>query len=308
LCFVVPPSWAQTDAKQPATDAPLGETITNSIGMKLALIPAGEFWMGSPKEERDRGDDEKRHRVRITRPYYIGVYEVTLDEFMVFYHADGYKAKWKTQGDNAVGGLKWKDGKFQLGCGDQNVPWRWGHPVQSRRHPVVDVSRRDAIAFCEWLSGKEEKRYRLPTEAEWEYACRGKTTTAFFNGNDPERLADVGNPGDASVRELYDGPFGGMDGRDDFPFTAPVGLFRPNAFGLYDTHGNAMEWCSDYYSESYYDSSPVDDPRGPDPAFYTVVRGGSWLSHPAWCRCAARSKCNGELRAEKIGFRVVREQ
>jgi formylglycine-generating enzyme required for sulfatase activity len=294
----------------PVVEVKPGPVITNSIGMKLALIPAGEFLMGSPQGESGQGDDEKQHRVRITKPFYLGVYEVTLDEFLKFYHAAHYESRWRLRGNESLIGLKLTNGKYAFDAGKQYVPWSWGHPDQTPQHPVVNVNWNDAVAFCEWLSQKEAKRYRLPTEAEWEYACRAGTTTRFSNGDDEEGLLVVANVADATLREAFNGASGGAKGRDGFPFTAPVGQFKPNGFGLYDMHGNAWEWCSnwsDWYDKDYYKKSPIDDPRGPSAGASRVLRGGGWYGSPMYCRSAYRYSNAPSYRLYNYGFRAVCE-
>ena len=150
-------------------------------------------------------------------------------------------------------------------------------------HPVVYVSWNDADEFCKWLSKKEGKTYRLPTEAEWEYACRAGTKTRYSFGDDPQELVRYANAADQDRKKLCPGcnvmipsfdasgkptgkkiPFPFLAGSDGFAWTAPVGKYKPNAFGLYDMHGNGWEWCSDWFDEHYYEKSPVDDPTGPD--------------------------------------------
>jgi formylglycine-generating enzyme required for sulfatase activity len=291
----------------PVVEVKPGKVITNSIGMKLVGIPAGEFMMGSPEAEKGRNKDEQQHRVRITAPFYFGVYEVTLDEFLKFYEAANYKSRWNAQGGEVGVGLKPKNGKYERDTGAQYVPRSWGHPDQTLLHPVVNVSWNDAVAFCEWLSQKEGKHYRLPTEAQWEYACRGGTRTRFATGDDEEGLLALGNVADAAFREAYDGASWGAKGRDGFPFTTPVGHFKPNAFGLYDMHGNAWEWCSDWYDEAYYAASPQDDPQGPATGTVRVNRGGGWNDQPARCRSAHRRWNDASNRGSGLGFRVCLE-
>jgi formylglycine-generating enzyme required for sulfatase activity len=255
-----------------------GVTITNSMGMKLTLIPAGEFLMGTSMLDEGHIDDQRRHLVRITRSFYIGTYEVTLGQFLAFNEDANYWSKWKSQGEpKGYGwGLTRDSGKYRLCPGAQNSPSNWGHPGQTSEHPAVNVSWSDATAFCDWLSRKEQKRYRLPSEAEWEYACRAGTATKYYNGNDYERQFEVGNVEDASLRrETYEGHGPAAD--DGFAFTAPVGKFRPNGFGLYDMHGNVWEWCADWYDSEYYAHSLLENPTGPETGDLHVIRGGSWL-------------------------------
>ena len=191
--------------------------ITNSIGMKLVLIPAGEFMMGSAEsaEEvarafRDYGappaglfkDEHPQHRVRITQPFYLGVHEVTVGQFRKFVEETGYK----TDAEKGTGGIKGavgvdaKTGEFGS---SEEYSWRNAGFEQTDEHPVVNVSWNDAVAFCDWLSRKEGKTYRLPKEAEWEYACRAGTTTRYYYGDDPEGLASVGNVADATAKAKF---------------------------------------------------------------------------------------------------------
>jgi formylglycine-generating enzyme required for sulfatase activity len=167
------------------------------------------------------------------------------------------------------------------------------------------------------LSKKEGKTYQLPTEAQWEYACRAGTTTRYWSGDDPETLVKVGNVLDASARLEVPHLTGGaalpelthtVQADDRFAFMAPVGSFRPNAFGLYDMHGNAWEWCSDWYGDDYYAVSPVDDPKGSDAGKGRVARGGSWVSKPYLARSAQRYRLRPDYRADYLGFRVARTQ
>ena len=153
---------------------------------------------------------------------------------------------------------------------------------------MVNVSWNDAVAFCKWLSKKEGKTYRLPTEAEWEYACRAGTTTRYYSGDDPETLAKVGNVADAAAKAKFPDWRWTIKANDGYVFTAPVGKFKPNAFGLYDMHGNAWQWCADWYGEEYYAKSPVDDPTGPDTGDFRVLRGGFWGGWPNYTRSATR--------------------
>ena len=153
---------------------------------------------------------------------------------------------------------------------------------------MVNVSWNDAVAFCKWLSRKEGKTYRLPTEAEWEYACRAGTTTRYYSGDDPETLAKVGNVADAALKAKFPDWKYTIKANDGYVFTAPVGKFKPNAFGLYDMHGNAWQWCTDWYGAEYYARSPIDDPTGPDSGAVRVLRGGSWFVRPFFSRSATR--------------------
>ncbi len=168
------------------------------------------------------------------------------------------------------------------------------------------MSWNDANEFCNWLTGKEGKSYRLPTEAEWEYACRAGTPTRWYHGDDEEGLAQVGNVRDATIKTKFPDWTYTIRASDCYAFTAPVGRFRANAFGLYDMHGNVSEWCADWYDEGYYGKSPADDPVGPDSGAFRVVRGGSWIISPLISGSAVRFKNSPENREFGAGFRVAR--
>ena len=173
---------------------------------------------------------------------------------------------------------------------------------------MVNVSWNDAVAFCKWLSRKEGKTYRLPTEAEWEYACRAGTTTRYYSGDDPETLAKVGNVADATAKAKFPDWKYTIKANDGYVFTAPVGKFKPNAFGLYDMHGNAWQWCADWYGADYYATSPADDPTGPDSGDVRVLRGGSWFDGPSVTRSAIRLGVIPGYGGSSTGFRVARTQ
>ena len=309
------PGTAQPSRSQ--IDQPL-QIVTNSIGMKFATISACEFLMGAPDADLDAEDHEKpQHKVRLTKPYYLGVHEVTVGQFRKFVEETGYRTGAETDGKGSSGynaelrgfeyakpGYTWK-----------NVGWN-----QDDDHPVLNLTSDDAMAFCRWLSKKESKTYRLPAEAEWEYACRGRTTTRFFSGDaleDTEKIANVMDQSliekwEAAARDLwlnkphkYNIP---MKWNDGYPFTAPVGRFKPNAFGLYDMHGNAAEWCSDWYDKDYYRDSPATDPTGPAMSKTRVVRGGTFLSSPKVSRASARVASFPDYHNYVIGFRVLLER
>jgi formylglycine-generating enzyme required for sulfatase activity len=258
--------------------AELPKEVTNFIGMKLVLIPAGKFTMGSPEDEKNRSDDEQQHEVEISKPFYMGVYEVTQGEYE---KVMGTNPSWFS----ATGGGKEKvEGK------------------DTSRFPVEKVSWNDAVEFCKKLSEMpEEKRngpmYRLPTEAEWEYACRGGASVKPFHFGDSL----------SSTQANFDGnyPYGGADKGPYLERTTRVGSYDANAFGLYDMHGNVWEWCADWYDKDYYKTSPRKDPPGPATGTYRVLRGGSWGSFGRGCRAAYRSFGGPGYRVSYLGFRVV---
>jgi formylglycine-generating enzyme required for sulfatase activity len=235
------------------------QTVVNSIGMKLALVPAGQFLMGSPSTEDGRCEDEgPQHPVCITRPFFLGVSPVTVRDFRLFIRATGFRTKVEIQ---AQGAYRWTGTAWKR---DPSCNWEKPGFPQGEGHPVVCVSWDDAVAFCGWLSRREGKRYRLPTEAEWEYACRAGTTTPFSFGK-------TISPDQAN----YEGSFAPGRGKKGIcrAQTTPVGSFPPNAWGLFDMHGNVWEWCQDWYGHDYYRDSPREDPQGPESSEYRVLRG-----------------------------------
>ena len=287
--------------------------MTNSIGMKLVLIPPGEFDMGSTQERwtdcspkrnnaRSRSGtsitarEAPQHRVRITRPFCLGACEVTVGQFRQFVADTGYL----TEGETGRKGLD--IGIDALGSGVQKPEWTWRQPgfEQSDDDPVVHVSWNDAVAFCEWLSRKEGTTYRLPTEAEWEYACRAGSTTKWVFGN--EEKWNFGNGQAGLGLDQFAWYFFDLKGLG----THQVGGKKPNAFGLYDMHGNVWEWSQDSLgSEDYYRVSPTDDPPGPAAGTVRVYRGGGCKEGPSPCRSAVRRAGPASTRDCALGFRVA---
>jgi formylglycine-generating enzyme len=297
-----PVALLDVSVRRPSPSNP--RLLTNSIGVKLVLVPAGEFLMGSPDDDKEAFDWEKpQHRVRITKPFYLGATEVTRGQFRQFVDDAGYRTEAERDGK---GGYGWNEEKKTW---EQDPKYTWQNPgfEQSDEHPVVNVSWNDAVAFCEWLSRKEGATYRLPTEAEWEYACRAGTTTKYSSGDDPEGLAAVGNVADGTAKAKYP-TWTTIAAQDGFIFTAPVGHYNPNAWGLFDMHGNVWEWCSDGYAADYYKRSPVDDPPGLDGAPDRVFRGGGWYYEPRYARSAHRNRNTPDIRHYSLGFRLARVQ
>ena len=226
------------------------------VTMKLALIPAGEFMMGSPPSEIGREDDEgPPHRVRISRPFYMGKYEVTQAQYEAVMGNDPASPK-------------------------------------GAKSPFTGASWYDAVEFCKRLSARTGMTVRLPTEAEWEYACRAGTTTVFCFG-DTISTDQANYNGD----DAYGSGPKGVNRRK----TTAVGSFSANRFGLYDMHGNVWEWCQDWYDQDYYRNSPTSDPPGPANGQYRVLRGGSWVHSPWRARSAYRGILDPERRATRAG-------
>jgi formylglycine-generating enzyme required for sulfatase activity len=250
----------------------LPREVTNSVGVRLVLVPAGTFVMGSPDTEAERAADEgPAHKVAIPRPFYLGAFPVTQREYE------------RVMGVNPA--------HFRDGHG--------GGPD----HPVEGVSWGDAVAFCRRLSAlpaeREAKRtYRLPTEAEWEHACRAGTATPFSCG-----------PSLSGAQANFDAgrPYGGAAPQPLRGKTTAVGSYGPNPWGLGDMHGNVWEWCADWYAERYYRLAPEADPQGPPQGDRRVVRGGAWNNSGHLGRSARRNKYAPDFRTDTIGFRVVLE-
>ena len=241
-----------------------GEVFTNSIGMKFVTVPAGTFMMGSPADEAGRDIDETQHQVTISKPFQLQTTEVT-------------QGQWeKVMGDNP---------SYFKDCGEDC--------------PAEMVSWSAAQQFIKRLNDKERTaRYRLPTEAEWEYACRADTSTPFYTGNCI--TTDQANyNGNYPMPQCPKGVFA--------KGTSRVGSFPPNPWGLYDMHGNVSEWCQDWYDD--YVRNEVTDPKGPPdapPDKSYVLRGGSWNDRARFIRSANRGGLRSMFRSGRSGFRVVR--
>lgn len=256
---------------QPQTTAPAQITLDLGKGasMQLRLIPAGSFVMGSTSGEVGRDSDEGPTRqVRISRPFYMGVTEVTQRQY------EG------VMGENP-----------SLFSDEQN--------------PVEGVWWEQAIEFCRRASEITGRKVRLPTEAEWEFSCRSGSTTMFSFGDAVSDLGLYGNYCDRA-ESSYPPAIKAMEGGDRYR-PQPVASLKPNAWGLYDMHGNVFEWCSDFYRDSYSELTDTD-PQGASSGAYRVLRGGSWAS-PSWqCRSAYRHRFTADGRFNNlIGFRVVVE-
>lgn len=259
---------------------PVVPEITNSIGMRLAMIPPGRFRMGSPRGEEDRSDDETLHEVEITQAFYLGIFSVTQAQYQAVVGSNPSFFNHEARGHHLLA----------------DVP-----PSQIGDFPVDHVSWEDAQAFLRLLneSAREEESglgYRLPSEAEWEYACRAGAccTTAFHTG------ATL-----TSQQANYNCNFPPV-GAEPGPFlrrTSRVGSYMPNAFGLHDMHGNVWDWCQDWYGE--YPGGSLRDPFGAADGMYRVFRGGAWYDHGWNCRAAIRGKNVPNLRQSYIGFRIA---
>lgn len=259
----------------------LDKTFTNSIGMEFVLVPEGRFIMGSPPAELGRNPNEgPQHEVQITKSFYMGKYEVKVSEFREFAKATGYKTDAETKG----GAWILKMDKWEKKAGVY-----WDNPVFSQKetHPVTSVSWNDATEYAKWLSKKTGHSYRLPTEAEWEYAGRAGSKSAYSFGPDASELGKYAWYFDNSGSKTH-----------------PVGQKKPNAWGLYDMQGNVLEWCQDWYG--IYAPGFVVDPIGPTSGLTRVSRGGGWGTGTKDTRCAMRRSGPPSNPSDRVGFRLVR--
>ncbi len=284
-------------------DLPPGvDFVENSIGMKLVRLPTGEFLMGAPESDTEARPDEKpQHLVKIEHPFEIGMHEVTVGQFRRFVEA----ARFKTLAEKDGGGYAYDAATKRLSLHAAGT-WKYTGFDQTDDHPVINICWHDAVAFCDWLSKAEGQTYRLPTEAEWEYACRAGTTTPWSAGAEFDDMQGFGNICDAQLKAAYPFAKWSVEWSDGYAFTAPVGRFRPNAFGLYDMHGNVFEWCSDTWMLKDYAGKTIDDPDEKPEKGSRIVRGGSYLSLTTFTRSTDRVGLVDKMRNCIVGFRVVR--
>ncbi|MDZ4851909.1 MAG: formylglycine-generating enzyme family protein [Pirellulaceae bacterium] len=302
---------------------------TDSVASQLVLIPAGEFQMGLERSVADEvkvygerasefGGELPRHRVRISRAFYLSKHEVTVGQFAKFVAATAYRTVAETNGTGS--GLQIENGRvvgadapgvtlyspFQTGA---QYHWRNTGLPQSDDHPVVNVTPADAEEYCRWLSKVEKVTYRLPSEAEWEYACRAGTTTRYANSDEPSDVTKIGNIADQSGAKMFPHWTKKVVATDDgFAFTAPVSSFPANAWGLHDMHGNVWEWCSDSAFRKYPKTSEtIVDPVFKDTDEFRIVRGGCWTKWTTHCRSSKRYRNPSDKPSLNVGFRIVRE-
>jgi formylglycine-generating enzyme len=269
---------------------------------ELVAIPAGEFIMGAePGEEFYDPAQGPKHKVSIPRPFLMGRYEVTVREYGAFVRDSGYKP----QGTDCLH-YDFTTHTWLAGAG---ASWR-EPPIfpQQSQHPVVCVSWNDAQSYVAWLTGKTGKRYRLPSEAEWEYAARAGAAGPWLWGTKPEEACRHANVADEAARARLDPDWIYRDCSDGMVFTAPVGRFQPNAFGLFDVIGNVWEWVEDCFV-STYERAPVDgSARVTAGCEQRVIRGGGWLSRPSDTRLATRGFNKAQNRIYAVGFRIARDE
>ena len=268
----------------PATNSRFYQAFSQQVPTNMVWVAPGTFVMGSPASEAERYSDETQHTVTLTKGFYMGKYAVTQGEYLALM---GSNPSYFTTQD-----------------------WNGNPMPPDLNRPVEQVSWDDATAYCVQLTAQEQAAgrlsagwvYRLPTESEWEYACRAVTTTAFNLGSALHGgMANFYDyyEYDASIGEIYiSNPTVPWLGR-----TTTAGSYQPNAFGLYDMHGNVWEWCRDWYGS--YPTGSVTNPQGPTSGSYRVFRGGSWISGGRGCRAAYRGSYDPSGRISDIGFRVV---
>ena len=273
--------------------------LAEGVSMDFVWIPPGSYYRGSTQDDSDaRPDESPRRNVRISRGFWMSRFEVTVAQFAAFAQGSSYRTTAEYTGGawilTSSGKREWRRGLTWM-----NPPF-----TQGPDHPVTMVSWDDAKAFCAWLSERCGREVRLPSEAEWEYTCRAGTETRFYWGNDLLQGATWMNAADICLqrrfREWVTAPYD-----DGYQFTAPVGSYQGNAWGLYDMHGNVWEWCEDWYSETFYTSGPDVDPLCQETENRRCVRGGSWLWYPVFARSSMRMKYAPSYTTTDLGFRVV---
>lgn len=274
--------------EHPAQSPEPGATRTVDLGegvrLELRWVPPGTFMMGSKLSAEQVAStyggvpehfqhEHPRRQVTITRGFWMGKYEVTNAQYR------RYKAEHSSREHQ-------------------------GHPLDGDQLPAVFVSWREAQAFCDWLSEHSGESFGLPTEAQWEYACRAGTDTVRYGGDDDLTLGRYANVADRTAKMAWS-TWATVDTSDGHLLTAPIGSLQPNAYGLYDMLGNVYEWCSDYYESGYYARAPSADPCNDSPSPSRVARGGGWESTSEACRAAYRIGDDPDDHYSSIGFRVV---
>jgi len=297
-------SCAPAPAQIPLSGAQERELKTGNVFREcggcpeMMVIPAGAFQMGSPESEKDRLDNESPpHRVTI-KPFALGKFELTVEQFATF--AD------ETKYDTGSVCDVWQDGQWSERPGHN---WRKPNFPQTGAHPAPCLSWDDAKAYLAWLSGKTGRIYRLPTEAEWEYAARASSVGRFHFGEDDKDYCRYGNGVDETALAEVPGAKGwsALPCRDGHAFTAPVGSFAPNAFRLHDTHGNVFEWVEDCWHDDYKGAPANGSAWLTGDCSQRVQRGGAWGYPREYLRIAVRGRQSQGYRYINAGMRVARE-
>ena len=325
-----------------AQDRPANPAVTNSIGQRLQFIVAGSYIRGGKSlgpggffkhnVQYDSADERPLHPVRLTKPFYLAATEVTVAQFRQFVEATWHKTSAERSGAGIIGfdpHEPEEDRRAKFGF-RQKPEFTWTSPgfQQADNHPVTGVSWEDTQAFCRWLSEKEGATYRLPTEAEWDYACRAGTGTYFSWGDSYKNIYQLANIGNVELERAHPDRvliqwlvYVDRDPGDAHIYTAPVGSYPANPWGIQDMHGNVWEWCQDHYIDTAYAGykqprygeptpravDPVSKESFNDDGDWRVIRGGSWFTSPTSCRSAIRSYFEANAAAAYLGFRVVRD-
>ena len=255
--------------------------------LEMVYVEGGTFQMGSPDNEIGRETDEKLHEVRLSS-FYIGKFEVTVAQFKQFIDETSYK----TDADKRSSGYGSYFVKYSDWIVKDGVNWKCDvdgelRPQGEFNQPVIHVSWNDASAFAGWLSGKTNKTYRLPTEAEWEYAARGGNKSAGYRYAGSNSIDEVAWIDDNSGKKTHN-----------------VGQKKGNELGIFDMTGNVWEWCRDRFNYDYYSNSPTNNPYSLK-GFGSVIRGGGWHNNWLYCRVAFRTSYGLDYRSQNIGFRLV---
>lgn len=280
----------------PASEPAKVETPAGMVFIKGACYEMGDNF-------DDGGSDEKPVHTACVDDFYMGKQEVTNREFADFVKETAYKTTAEKTGTGWGSSKRGaNDWEFRKGINWMHPLWPTDDIKDKMDHPVVQVSWDDAQAYLEWLSLKTGKKYRLPTEAEWEYAARsgGKRYKYSWNAGEPN-----GNIADESAKRIFLNWSVWEGYNDGYVYTSPVGMFRPNELGLYDAMGNVWEWVQDWYADDYYKYAPKKNPAGPGSGEQRVLRGGSWISGPEDIHLSLRFSAEPEKREDIIGFRLA---
>ena len=262
-------------------------------------MPPGSFMMGSPEDEAGRYDDEGPVReVTIDRAFALGRHEVTRAEFGRFVIDTGREKFVDDEGCRLYDGKEWTS--------DPERSWRNPGYEQADNHPVVCVSWEDAKAYADWLSEETGETYRLPSEAEWEYAARAGSTSVYFWGNDADLACGYANGHDETSKRENGLPFDAPACDDGYAKTAPIGRFNPNAYYLHDMSGNVWEWVEDDWNETYENAPANGEAWNKGTSGRRVIRGGSWSYNPRNLRSANREWAMRFYRRIGVGFRVAK--
>jgi formylglycine-generating enzyme required for sulfatase activity len=261
--------------KTPEPEVPLPPPVPPEAIPQLVRVPGGSFAMGS---DAKRPNERPTHMVEVAS-FEIGIYEVSNREFDAFVNATGYK----TDAERL----------------NEPIIWRNYYQADRENYPVVLVSWNDASRYCKWLSEGTGSTFRLPTEAEWEYAARGGLAAKVYPFGD-EIDTSQANFDDLGERIIFTGVA--------LNFVQPVNSYSANGYGLFNVAGNVSEWCNDWYDENYYRNSPAANPKGPENGSFKVIRGGGWINDQNSCRVSLRNFNAANFMMPYIGFRVVREE